>query len=268
VRRATALVLAALALGAVASEAQSIRALEPGTTRVGRGRMAAMPAPAADATPAIPGAPYAFYEAARETAYAGGDPVSSATDQSGNARHLTQATTSLRPTYRSTCAAGKLGDLPCYDFPDGTDWLSRTAGSTLTQPTLICGVVMWESGSNAYVWDGVAVGSRHGLLAFATGTAWSGFAGSVFSGATYSASRYDAVCVNYNGASSAVVVNGSSTAGSAGTHTLTGFTLGGNYAGASLWRGRVLAVGLWRDGTTAGSVLNYFTARFGALPQS
>jgi hypothetical protein len=266
VRRALALMLAALALGVPAS-AQSIRAMEPGTTRVGGGRMAAMPTPAST-TLAIPGAPYAFYEAARETVYANNDPVGSATDQSGNGRHLTQATTSLRPTYRATCASGKLGDLPCYDFPDGTDWMQVSFGATLAKPTLICGVVMWESGSNAYVWDGIVVGSRHGMLTLASTTTWNAFAGTALAGATYATLRYDVVCSVYNGASSTVVVNGSSTAGNSGTHDLTGLTLGGNYVPGSLWRGKVAAVGIWRDGTTAAQVLTYFTSRFGALPQT
>jgi hypothetical protein len=170
----------------------------------------------------------------------GSNNVSQWGDQSGNGRHLTQATAGFRPAY---VASGGPGGLPYLDF-DGTNDALFTSSFAIAQPITIYMVTKFDA---AYAGEG----DGHNRFADATlpitnqmrfmrraATNTIGFSAPTF---MTDAAYADALAWNYsriiaNGASSeireAMTVRSSSNAGG------TGFTGG-------------LAVGAFADGTFA-----------------
>lgn len=86
----------------------------------------------------------ARYEALLDTGHTDAEPLATIEDQSGNARHLTQATAGKQPTYRT----GIVGGQPAYRL-DGVDDIASWSGTVLQPAATTISVVVSSSPSEA-----------------------------------------------------------------------------------------------------------------------
>lgn len=93
-------------------------------------------------TPTDVGTPAVWFDACKGVTYNGSNQVSQWDDQSGNARHATQSTSSKKPTYTASGTNG----LPHIDFAGSDDGLSAT-GFTLAQPNTVFVVAKQDTGA-------------------------------------------------------------------------------------------------------------------------
>lgn len=103
--------------------------------------------------------PYLWIDAEMDSGtYVDNDPVSSATDQSGNGRDMTQATGGKQPTYKT----GIVGGMAVYRF-DGGDCLQRAsvAVTSFTFVAVVRGInavgIIYELGPDINTTDGAAL---------------------------------------------------------------------------------------------------------------
>lgn len=153
---------------------------------------------------------------------ADGDPVGSWTDESGGARHLTQATAAKKPVYRAT---GGPSSLPCIDL-DATDDIIQ-ATFTVAWPTTTF-IVLYQSTytGGKIIQDGVTSGTmglRQNPSSGNVRQQASANGASVALGLT----TWGLVTCVYNGASSTIALNGNAdTASNPGTGSPDGLRLG------------------------------------------
>jgi hypothetical protein len=166
-------------------------------------------------------------------AIADSDPVGGWVDQQSGYNPI-QATTAYRATLKTNILNGK----SVIRFNGTSSFLSSgTFSSALTSSTVIL-VANIRSAPVAYgcFFDGITSSNRNAIqcnLASPNYRIYAGSTGPIFSSAVGSWSIINAV---FNGASSAVHVNGGSDiTGSAGTQTLTGISLGCEYNGATYY---------------------------------
>lgn len=167
---------------------------------------------------------------------ADGQSVARIDDKSGNGNHLTQATASKRPVYRTA------GGLHWLLF-DGVDDFLRTSAfaAALAQPNHICLSGRHGLGPQVYLYDGIATSNRHAILesTATTGTAFQMFAGTISADIPADAADhvYSAL---FNGAASNLRTDGvASAAVDAGTQSLTGLTLGARFTDVDPMAGRI-----------------------------
>jgi len=167
-----------------------------------------------------------YQDAARTTpATADGDPVGGWADQSGNGRHASQSTAGFRPTLQ----LAELNGQPVLRFDGTDDYLLNTAFA-ISQPDTLAVVVKhptptdgaFRNLTDSHLNDRQllskqnAAGSNHRLV----------YAGGFLSGSTPS-SAFEIWTAIYNGASSALYVNGILDAsGDAGTQGMDGYHIG------------------------------------------
>jgi hypothetical protein len=165
-----------------------------------------------------------FQDAAGTTpAAADGDPVGYWGDKSGAGRNAIQATANRKASLQTAELNGK----STVQFADVTanDALVSTFGATLTQPTTI-----WFVGKSngTHYFDGISAGARQVLY-------MSGGSATIFAGAGVAAPFTNTIwhicTVIFNGASSSMRSDGAALlAGNAGANSITGITLGTDYA--------------------------------------
>jgi hypothetical protein len=82
-------------------------------------------------TPSDVASIWAWYETGRVTGYSNGDPITPWTDQSGNGRHFTQATSGSRPKYDTSNALNghAVADFSTSRFWDGPDMSANGQGT-------------------------------------------------------------------------------------------------------------------------------------------
>ncbi len=180
-------------------------------------------------------------------------------DQSGNARHLTQATEANQPALQSS--GGIL-------FDGSDDFLSLT-GQTLNQPLtvyLLMKQVTWSANDRFFSGTGATV-----IISQTTSTPTI----SLNAGSAAAANNnlvvdtYGVVAAVFNGASSRIQVNYTTeTTGNAGANNATGYAIGATTAGASASNIEVMGIGVF---TTAHAqrkrdqVIGYF-GQLGGVP--
>jgi hypothetical protein len=177
---------------------------------------------------------YASYSADAILA-ADGSLVAQWNDTSGNARHLTQATSASQPTYRSSVSV--LNGKPAVEF-DGVDDFIRSAALTLAQPFGIV-VVFAGAGTSGEVLLGRYSGAGQApILRNLTG-AWSMFAGSNLSSGSANSSAHLLMSA-FNGATSALYADGAAgVTGNAGTNTSSGIRLGNDFNSTGALSGHI-----------------------------
>ncbi len=177
-----------------------------------------------------------YQTAGGSAATADGDPVGQWQDQSGNARHLAQATASQRGTLKLAIQNGK----PVVRFDGADDFLQVATFTEQTQPnTAVLVAKSSETATTRVLMDGGTSGLRHEIFQFSSNFSVS--AGTAaYTGVAVPAAFF-LLSVLFNGASSEAWLNGASIwTGSLGTDLLDGCTLGSYYAGLGVfWQGDV-----------------------------
>lgn len=169
-------------------------------------------------------------------------------DQTGNGRHVTQATDANRPDY----AAAVLGSLPAVQFTAASTQSLVSGNLTLSQPLSISMVANRTTASAAYCrlgGDSVSGNSSTNILADA---------GNTIVGVT-TINAFHATQVWLNGVSSQFYIDGSLTPASpadAGTNGTGGQPITIGLSGASAFSGYIAEWGIWNSAFTGNSTLN------------
>lgn len=193
---------------------------------------ASLPAPTPPA-PTVPTSPLARY---RATDLAGthsdGDPVASWPDATGNGHDAVQATVADQPTFRA--AVVPINGNPAVDFENvGTRRLISPAFASPLAVTTWAGLVFFQSlfASNRVFFDGST--GRHAVFYDAT-TEYAYFAGTVVASATPATVDVHDVIAVFDGASSALYVDGVEIAsGDPGAQSLDRVVLGAQADGTN-----------------------------------
>lgn len=139
-------------------------------------------------------------------------------DQTGNGVTLTQATNARRPTYTPNCQ----NSLGCMVFASAsTQWLGNTTCSSQAQPYTVATVANFSNTTATKVVFGCHPGTDVSYGNLSSGT-FGIFAGSTLNSGAISTATWLALQGVYNGASSTVAVNTTTTSGSAGSGSLGG----------------------------------------------
>lgn len=162
-----------------------------------------------------------------------GDPVVSLTDQTGNSRTASQATSSKRAVKR-TRGTG----LVTWEF-DGTDDEYKTSSFTgITNPLTVVALAKYDDiDTNQHrLFDGIA--SVGGLIIYTITNTWTMFSGALISDGADDGNWHVFVGV-FNGASSSLYVDGGVAAatGNTGSEGLSGITVGASHAASTFWDG-------------------------------
>lgn len=215
-----------------------------------------------------PGSPTLWFAADKETSYADGASVSTMTDFGSLAKNATQATASAQPTYRTTCAAGKLGNRPCFSF-NGNNYLTTVDFAALPQPNLTCIVIAINSGLPGiyHTYDGNQPASdRNTIYTRSTGK-WSFYAGlEIESSVTATAGQYEMICATFNGASSTLRVSGAQTTGNPGSWGQRGLYIA-SYQGNYKPNGHIAELIIYDTPPAVADVEAYLTTKYGSFPQ-
>lgn len=198
-----------------------------------------------------------------------GSSITTWTDKSANARHLTQGTATAQPT-QVTRAGQKAASF------DGGDWMRMTAGSTVAQPlTFYFAVEATNVSANYVLFDGDDGTNRilgqsnsgTGILALNAGSTFN-------SSKQLSAATIHGLAVRFNGATPGTKVwlddfrASQESSGGAGTNSWDGLTLGANIGPSAHWLGyiwEVIITSAADDATTRALVGDYFSARYSGL---
>jgi hypothetical protein len=162
-------------------------------------------------------------------------------DKSGNDHHLVQATGASQPTTSSRTH----NSLNVIDF-DGSNHLTNTFSSTLSQPYTIFFVGESDIVTTSYFYDGIDGSNRGGFGLDASQIDWFSFGGAALYSGVGRDTDPHVFGALYNATSSDNYVDGTpSDAGykQAGTHSLTGLTVGGRYSLSNFmdgWIGEML----------------------------
>lgn len=183
-------------------------------------------------------------------------------DGSGNARHLTQSNATHRPIFRSSVAL--LNNRAAVDFDGAGDFLSTATFTTVTTQLSLIWIGKRDGvggGGDERLVDLVSAVSPYTSLYMSTSTGkWEAYANAkLTSSVSYDTTAGHAIRVKYNGASSAINVDGTATTGSLGANNATRVCLGvyntGGFSGegnihtafAGLYSGDITADGGWAD---------------------
>jgi hypothetical protein len=173
--------------------------------------------------------------------------LTKAYDQSGHSFDYSQATAGSQAQLIFNC----LGTLPCVQF-SGSQKMATGAVTNLTQPFTVSQVAERTGSFTSF---GVIFGSSGTAQSEFNGSAnsWSEYAGNRFS-ATASDSAWHAGQYVFNGASSSIKVDATTTSGNASTNsTSTQYCLSGNCGGAFLITANLGELGLWPSGISSGN---------------
>lgn len=175
-----------------------------------------------------------YQDSARTTLVtADGDPVGSWSDASGLGNHLLQATSGLRPTYKT----GQLNSKPTIRCA-ATGWLAKTftVGAQPNTYFVVSKRRITSSGSNWAVWDGVV--ANEALMRGAV--TWDIYAlGAVVSAGAVDANAHVFVALFKNTTSNIRVDGGAGSTGNSGAATPTGLTLGARGGGTTILDGDI-----------------------------
>lgn len=210
--------------------------------------------------------PQAWYKAdAGTSSVVDGTALSAWNDQSGNARHLTQATGANQPVYKAAIQNGKA----VVRF-DGSNDFMDAATVNVAQPSTIFVVakstVAAAAGHNFV--DGTT--ARQSVYQHTSGVvAMYAGAAEALSGTAWGTAAFHYVSSVFNGASSSMRVDGVAqtlTPASPGTGALTGLRVGAFDAVTGPWQGDGAEILIYNSALSVGnqqSVEAYLAARWG-----
>lgn len=163
----------------------------------------------------------AWFRADLLTGLANADPISTWTDLSGNGNNLTASSTA-RPTYRTAVINGKA----VARFDGVNDYMTRTYGAALTQPTTIFIVYKAATLEQTVIIDGLG-SSRHSILTESGTNYLRMYAGTTIVGTTAFTTAAAVVSATFSGAASDMRLNGTTIiTGNPGSQTMSGINLG------------------------------------------
>jgi hypothetical protein len=148
-------------------------------------------------------------------------------DQSGNARHRTQSTIGKQPLWLTAIQNA----MPVGRF-DGTDDRDEVVAAMGAQPITVFFALKTTTAEPTIQWDGVNAGRCLMGLGF-TGAGQIGIYAGAFIGAVHATGAYHVYEATYDGASSSLLVDGTSVlTGDPGAQGQDGFGVGGSTADA------------------------------------
>jgi hypothetical protein len=166
----------------------------------------------------------------------GSGSVSQWDDKSTNNHDLTQATGTAQPT----TGTRTINSLNVLDFDGTSDYMQVTYGSSISQPLTIFAVAQNDDPPAANVlWAGIIFNANAQLYLAGTITAhWINGGDPTLSYGTAPDGNLNIYRVTYNGASTSLAINGDvKVTGTTGTHSPTGFTIGGSTTGSAPFDG-------------------------------
>jgi hypothetical protein len=167
-------------------------------------------------------------------------------DQTGNSHHVTQATTTQQPAL--TFGASGLGsNQPAITFVLANNQFLTSGNVTQLQPMTMAAMVQPTVAENAIFFSVMTTYNGVWMQAVSTPTLQINGGTALNSGAITTGSWYRSQGV-FNGASSGITVNGTTTSGNAGTQQASAvpINVGGDASQiADAFTGSVCAVGLW-----------------------
>jgi hypothetical protein len=188
-----------------------------------------------------------------------GNPVTTWDDATGNGRSATQATATKRPLFRA--AASVLNNQPSLEF-DLTDWLAQSAfTSVATGTVVIVGAAASAAGGVFPFCDGITSGNRWLIskrIAPSSPVGFNLYSGTGFVGPGTPDQIGHLIVCEFQATDSFALDGATPSTGNAGTHAVTGFTLGSSFLGASAsLNGHLGFFGFLETGTlTAGQKSN------------
>lgn len=185
-----------------------------------------------------------FY--ARSLSLNDGDAVTTWED-SYSTHDLSQATGANKPLYKIGIANGQ----PALLFDGSNDYLQSASFGAEAQPLTVYAVVkQLSTGAGiTHITDGIGVSNRIALGTQVTGLPFMYSGSTVIDGFEAIGTGVNLVSAVFNGASSSLRVNDIfHVAGSPGTNTLTGITVGANYVPGGYWNGYIFEI-IYFDGT-------------------
>jgi hypothetical protein len=198
----------------------------------------------------------AWYKADAITGKVNGDPISQWDDSSGNARHLTQATSGKQPTYVTTTSL--FNGLPCVRFAGTDDTLANTSVTGMATMSGITVVVVDRLAASADQ-DVMHLDNTAGVNVVRSTyelTGWGGEAGgsNVQGTLTGQAGRGTGIRTTHYDGSTVTVLQGTSALGrlaATGTVTTTRIFMGSYRDGANYMTGDVAEVCVYNKALSA-----------------
>lgn len=163
-------------------------------------------------------------------------------DQTGSGNHITNVTLAQMPTINVSA----LASLPGLVFSSAAG--SRLLSANITQAQSISlSVVAMKTATTSAGFFGSSAGGFVGIIGGVAADTWSASAGTVLASSTANDSTFHAAQALFNGASSSISVDGSSTSGNAGSGAFSanpiamgrgnGATIGGTIMEGIIWAG-------------------------------
>lgn len=175
--------------------------------------------------------------------------VSKVYDQTGNGNHWTNATAASQPTLQFSA----LGGLPGLKYASASGTVLSGSTLTIAQPFSISTV--YERTSN-FTTTSTILGLSSGSTIFGSNSSTNSvvFSNGTSLTATASDSAFHALQGTANGASSAIMVDGSDTTGNAGVNSYTGGSSRfGRGSGGFTPDGIIMEAGIWPSAFSAGN---------------
>lgn len=151
-----------------------------------------------------------------------------------------QATTANQPL----AVRDELNHRTVARFDGSNDYLRSVAFSALSQPKTIYAVAKNTSNAaNRFILDGIASGNRHAIYFPITTGNVEIYAGTQLNSGVAAGLGWNIITAQFNGGSSLIRRNGTQeNTGAAGSHTLTGYTIGAQYDNSFPFIGDVYAL--------------------------
>lgn len=186
----------------------------------------------------------------------------------GAAGNMVQATGANKPVYRAVAVSGKIGNKSAVEAVDGARFMVSNGFTTIAQPAMFATVFRSNDKTSVEI-DITTPGSvwQWYIAGGAGGTIHIRCTADVDTGLNPAVNTFHSSVANYNGASSVVTLNGTSSAAinpgslSSGTQ----ITWMDQTGGAGLIGYHVEKI--VATGTTAAALEAYFATKYGAFPQ-
>lgn len=206
-----------------------------------------------------------WLDASQITGLNDGDAVSTWTDASGNGYSATQGTASARPIYKT----GILNSRPVVRF-DAVDDTMSNGTFAVNQANTWFAVVRTTGGNGSYrfVFDAAAGSTRQALIYTVGTTKWTIYAGALADeSSTTASSTWRSIQAIFNGASSSLIVGGTTTTVNPGTDNLAnGYILGTGGGGTYIFGGDIAELGCYNSalsGANLSALQSYLNAKYG-----
>ena len=216
-------------------------------------------------TPKSPGNLIWWVDASQITGASNGDSLETWTDASASGWNLTQSTSSKRPTYQT----GQINGKPVVRF-DGVDDFMSNGSFAASQPCTYFAVVKRTGGNPSYgfVFDNPADPNRQSLVYTVGSTKWTIYAGSLVDESGTTGAVFKSIQAVFNGASSKIIVGGTSTTVNPGSQNASGgITMGALTTGSGFeFGGDVAEIGCYSSLLSDGDLAQlqaYLNAKYG-----